>query len=274
MADVKEQLINMFIKMNAGNVTMEEGAMLINSLAKKDGQEVVKVFMGLIHKTPQGLMPQRVFTTLAMTKNRLFFDVLTSTLEHKNEEVSLYACEEIAKYFKNEIKYVLVDHLNSDVYNVRKVTASTITKIYGDDGIQMLKNHIVTRDEHYHRLTSAEAVIKVGRKGIDVMVELLNSDVPGAVMTSAEALTVVVPQLTDDDLNKTVYALLQAGDTKNIQGIVSLLKMIAAFGSKASKFDGYVQAYVDYPDDAVTNEAQVTLKAIKSGGKSMEVSRF
>lgn len=264
----------MFVKMNAGNVTMEEGAMLINSLAKKEGQEVVKVFMGLIHKTPQGLMPQRVFTTLAMTKNRLFFDVLTSTLEHKDEEVSLYACEEIAKYFKNEIKYVLTDHLNSDVYNVRKVTANTIVKIYGEEGIQMLKNHIITRDEHYHRLTSAEAVIKLGRKGIDVLVELLNSETPGAVMTAAEALTVVVPQLTDDDLNKTVNALLLAGDTKNIQGIISLLKMIAAFGAKASKFDGYVQAYMDYPDEAVSLEAKTTIKAIKSGSASMEVSRF
>ncbi len=263
MSTIKEQLANMFVKVMSGTVSMEEGTMLINSLAKKDASATVAAVSEFINTPPQNISAQTVFHTIAITRNRAFFDVLTATLDHKNEEISIFACEELATYFKSESKFVLVEHLNSDVYHVRKSSAATLTKTFGDEGVAALSKHILGNTQsHYHRLTSAETLVKAGKKGVDALMNVLNTGGAGAVAAAAEALSSVAGTLSDADIQMFVNALMKFGDAKEAETTVTLLKAIGAFGRRAKQFSGYVHAYADDADEGVAKEARNTLKAI------------
>ncbi|MBI5969934.1 MAG: HEAT repeat domain-containing protein [Deltaproteobacteria bacterium] len=263
MSAIKEQLANMFVKVMSGTVSMEEGTMLINSLAKKDSKETVAAISEFINTPPQNISAQTVFHTIAITRNRAFFDVLTATLDHKNEEISIFACEELATYFKNESKFVLVEHLNSDAYHVRKSSAATLTKIFGDEGIAALGKHILGNTQsHYHRLTSAEALVKAGKKGIDALMNVLNTGGSGAAAAAAEALSSVAASLSDAEMQMFVNALMKFGDAKDAETTATLIKAIGSFGKRAKQFAGFVRAYADDPDEGVSKEAKNTLKAI------------
>ncbi|MBI5888160.1 MAG: hypothetical protein HZB82_05550 [Deltaproteobacteria bacterium] len=264
MASIREQLENLFAKILQGTVTREEGTMLINSLARKNPEETIAEISDLINNPPQNMTPQVVFQTIAITRNRKFFDVLTATLDHKDEAVSIFACEELATYFKEESKFVLEEHLNNESYNVRKSSAVTLQKIFGDEGINVLVRHILAKDSksHYHRLTSAEGLLKAGKKGVDAMIKILNSGNSGAIVTIADVLGGVSKQIGDEDVPKIVDALINAGDAGDFDAVVALLKTIASLGPRVKPFEWYVRAYEDNANPAVAAGAKATLNAI------------
>jgi len=255
MSTVREQIINMFTRVAAGTVTQDEGTMLINSLAKKEPQETVQELSDLIHNTPQDMSAQLIFRTVAMSRSRVFFDVLTSALDHKSEEMSIFACEELSKYFPTESQFVLAEHLNSDVYHVRKASANVLVKVFGAQAIEMLKKHILSNDEHYYRMTSAEVLAAAGDKGMAALIEILNSGKPGPAATTAEVLSRDPYQIADANVPVIVNALLESGDKKETEAIVALLKLVASLGSRAKQYVEYIKAYEDWPDELVSAEA-------------------
>lgn len=263
MPNVKEQLSNMFVKVMSGTVTEEEGTFLINSLAKTNGQETVDAVASLINEPPQHITPQKVFHTVAITRNRKFFDILTATLDHRDEEVSIYACEELATYFRGEAKFVLEEHLNSEAYHVRKSSAITLVKVFGGEGIAALKRHILEHNSHYHMLTSCEALMQAGEHGISALVDMLNSDNAEALSTISEVLAPLAAKVSDQDVPKIVDALTRAGDANNSPAIIGLLKVIASFGKRVKQYEWWVRAYEDHHDSSVAAEAKRTSEALR-----------
>jgi len=266
MSTVRDQIINMFARVAAGTVTQEEGTMLINSLAKQEPQETVKELSDLIHNTPQDMSAQLIFRTVAMSRSRLFFDVLTSALDHKSEDMSIFACEELSKYFPTESQFVLAEHLNSDVYHVRKASAKILSKVFGDAAIEMLKKHILAHAEHYYRMTSAEVLAGSGNKGTDALIQILNSGKPGPAATAAEVLARDPRRITDAYVPVIVNALLEAGDAKESTAIVALLKLVASLGSRAKQYAEYIKAYEDWTDELVSAEAWNALLEVTKAG--------
>jgi len=265
MSDVKDQIIKMFGRVAAGTVTQEEGTMLINSLAKKEPQETVKALQSLIHETPADMSAQLIFRTVAMSRSRFFFDVLTSALDHKNEDMSIFACEELAKYFPTESQFVLAEHLNSDVYPVRKASARILAKLFGASGIETLKKHILANAEHYYRLTSAEVLADSGETGFASLIQILNSGKPGPTATSAEVLSRTPSKISDANIPIILNALLEAGDAQQKDALVALLKLVAALGPRARLYIEYVRAYEDWEDELVNAEAWNALMEIDKG---------
>ncbi|MBI5562453.1 MAG: hypothetical protein HY894_06340 [Deltaproteobacteria bacterium] len=263
MSTVRDQLLNMFGKVSAGTVTEAEGTMLINSLAKKEPQEVVKELYDLIHNTPAHLTAQLIFHTVAASRSRLFFDVLTSALDHKREDVSIFACEELSRYFAMEAKFVLAEHLNSDAYHVRKSSATIIAKVFGDSGLEILKKHVLAHAEHYYRMTSADVLANCGKKGVDALVAILNFGNHNAAATVAEVLSRDPYQIADADVPKILNALMEAGDANAKDAIVALLKLAASLGKRTKQFVEYVRAYEDWPDELVSAEAWNALMEIE-----------
>lgn len=262
MSAVRDQLLSMFARVAAGTVTQEEGTMLINSLVKKEPQDTVKELYDLIHNTPIEFSTQLIFHTVASSRSRAFFDVLTSALDHKSEEVSMFACEELSKYFPAEAQFVLAEHLGSDVYYVRKASGTILVRIFGDTGIDLLTRQLLSHAEHYYRVTSAEVLANAGKKGVDALIRILNSNNHDATATVAEVLAKDPYQINDADVVKIFNALLEAGDAKAKEAVVALLKLVAALGRRAKQFVEYVRAYEDYPDELISAEAWNTLLEI------------
>lgn len=265
MSAVKDQIIKMFARVAAGTVTQEEGTMLINSLAKKEPQETVQALHSLIHDTPPDLSAQLVFRTVAMSRSRFFFDILTSALDHKNEDMSIFACEELSKYFPTESQFVLAEHLNSDVYPVRKASARILARVFGDSGVETLKKHILANAEHYYRMTSAEILADSGEKGLTALMQILNSGKPGPASTAAEVLSRDPSRISDTNVPVVLNALLEAGDAQQKESLVALLKLVASLGPRAKPYIEYVRAYEDWTDELVNAEAWNALMEINKG---------
>lgn len=266
MSAVNDQIIKMFARVAAGTVTQEEGTMLINSLAKKEPQETVQALQSLIHDTPPDMSAQLVFRIVAMSRSRFFFDILTSALDHKNEDMSIFACEELSKYFPMESQFVLGEHLNSEVYAVRKASARILTtKVFGNSGIDTLKKHILANAEHYYRLSSAEILADCGENGIAALMQILNSGKPGPASTVAEVLGRDSSKISDANIPVVLNALLEAGDAQQKESLVALLKLVASLGPRARLYIEYVRAYEDWEDELVNAEAWNALMEIDKG---------
>ncbi len=263
MSSIREKLNNMFTKVMAGTVTREEGTMLINHLAKEDQAGTIRELLYLIDNPPQGVFPKTVLHTIALARNKAFYGIMVETLEHKNEDVSILAAQELASLKSSDAKYVLMEHLNSEVYHVRKASALALVKGF-DDGIEILKRHITAHPEHFYRLTSAQALLLSGRNGsLSSLIEILSSSNEGAVKTAAEALSGAGDMLPGEDIPKILGALMLAGDNKDSRLIIELLKVVAGLKGRARGFEGFILAFTDYPSDPVRAEAQHTLKEIR-----------
>lgn len=260
---IREKLANMFSKVMAGTVTREEGTMLINHLAKEDQAGTVKELSSLIETPPPGVFQKTILHTVALARNKAFFSIMVSCLEHKNEEVSVLAAQELAKLKSVDARGTLAEHLDSDVYHVRKASAVAIVEGF-PDGVEAVKGHMLRRSEPFYRLTSAQALLKSGKKGVEALLSLMSSGNHGAMMTAAETLISGSGDMEQGDVQMVIDALLTAGDRKDSHTIVELLKVVAALKGKAGGFEGFVLAFSDYPSESVRREAQNALNMIRS----------
>ncbi|MBI5641954.1 MAG: HEAT repeat domain-containing protein [Deltaproteobacteria bacterium] len=263
MSTVRDKLTNMFSKVMAGTVTREEGTMLLNFLAKEDQVGTIKELVHLIDNPPQGVFPKTILHTISLSRNKLFYNIMVGSLEHKNEDVSILAAQELARLKTSDAKNVLVEHLNSEAYHVRKASAIALVQGFGE-GVEIVKKHLMEHSEPFYRSTSAQALATAGRRGMDALLTVLNSGDAASVASAAESIMNAVSSLDGADIPKIFEALMSAGDKKDSRTIVELLKVAASLGSRAKGFEGYVQAFLDYPFDQVKQEARDALRQIRS----------
>ncbi len=264
MGTIREQLTNMFSKVMAGTVTREEGTMLINHLARDGHAETTKELAFLIDNPPPGVFPKTILHTIALSRNKAFFNLMISSLEHKNEDLSILAAQELARLKTSDAKHVLTEHLNSEAYHVRKVSALALVEGFSD-GPDILKKHMLQHPEPFYRSTSAEALTKCGEAGIGVLISILQLENTGAAVTAAQALEGIARKLTGADIPKIVDSLMLAGDRKDSLLATELLKLISAIGSRAKGFEGYVKVFLDHPSKAVRDDAANTIKIMGLG---------
>lgn len=262
MGTIREKLTNMFSKIMAGTVTREEGTMLINHLAKENLPETVSELAYLIDTPPPGVFSKTILHTIALARNKSFHNILVASLDNENEDVSILAAEELARLKTSEARDVLAGHLTSDAYHVRKASAAALTQF--PDGLAILKEHILTHSEPLFRLTSAQALIRAGKQGIETLLSVLNSGNADAVVSIAEALIAAGKDLGNSDIPKIFEALMMAGDRKDTQSVLELLKVAGSLQGKAKGFEGYVMAFEDSPFESVREEAQNALKQIRA----------
>lgn len=262
MTETRDKLINMFSKIMAGTVTREEGAMLINYQVKEDTEGTLSELSNLIDTPPPNVYQKTILHTIALARNKAFFPMMVSALDHKNEEVSIFAANELARLRTDEAKDVLVEHLNSEAYHVRKASARALAQVFGNEGVEILKGHILSHSEPFFRATSAHGLLSAGRVGVEALVDVLASGKNEAISAAAEAILSVGVRLQEDDQKKIIDALLSAGDRKDTQSVMGLLRVIASLGEKSRNFEGYVRAFEDYPSDNVRSEVQITLGKI------------
>lgn len=261
MSNVREKLASMFTKIMAGTITREEGTMLINDVAKENYADTMKELAFLIDNPPSGVFPKTILHTIALTRNKAFNNLMISSLEHKNDGVSILAATELGKLRTDEAKHVLIEHLNSEIYHVRLASAAALLDGF-KDGYDIIKKHIMTNLESFYRVTSAMALLANGKKGMEVLISILTSGVHGPVTTVAEVLKGSIKSVEDSDVPKIFDALMFAGDKKDTTTIIELLKLVAALRGRASTFDGYVRAFADYPSEPVRKEANNTIRQI------------
>lgn len=254
--------MNMFSKVMAGTVTREEGTMLINHLAKEDLAETVKELSFLIDNPPPGVFPKTILHTIALSRNKSFYNIMVASLEHKNEDVSILAAQELGRLKTADAKHVLAEHLTSEVYHVRKASAIALAQGF-PEGIEILKRQMLTHPEPFYRSTSADALLKAGKRGIDALIEVLSSGNAGAVSSAAEVLSKSSNEIEDSDIPKIFGALMLAGDKKDVSTIIELLKVSASLGARARGFEGFVMAFTDYNYEPIKNEARKALKRIR-----------
>lgn len=264
MSTIREKITNMFLKITAGTITREEGTMLLNHLVKENPKETVKEAAFLIDHPPQNVFSKTVLHTVALTRNKAFFNLIVVSLENRNEDVSILAAEELARQRSGEARNVLTEHLLNEAYHVRKASSIALAKGFGKEGLEILKSHILTHKEQFFRTTSAVGLLSAGEKGVTSLLDLLESDDSGAIITAADALGRETQRVKDEDMPKMIDSLMRAGDRKDAAAILALLKTIAMFRGRAKRFEDYVLALKDYPFEMVRSEAQKTVKMINS----------
>lgn len=269
MSSIKEKLSNMFSKVMAGTVTREEGTMLINSLAKESLQETLKELTLLIDNPPQGIYPKTILHTIALSRNKSFYSIIIACLEHKNEELSILAAQELAKLKTADTRQVLVDHLNSEAYHVRKASAIALAEGFGEEGLELLKKHILEHKEPFFRTTSIFGVASAKQRGVITLLEVLGSNKSGAIASVAEVLASGKVEIPADGVPKVFGALMAAGDRKDTQAIVDILRVISALDSKAKSFEKFIQAFTDSPSESVRNTAKQVLDKLAIPGGSV-----
>lgn len=263
MSGEREKLINMFSKIMAGTVTREEGTMLINFLAKEDLTSTVIELANLIENPPPGVFAKTILHTVALSRNKAFNNLLISGLEHKNEEVSILAAQELARLKTADAKEVLVGHLSSDVYHVRKVSAAALVQGFSE-GVEIVAKRLEEHKEEFYRSTYAQTLLGAGKKGMDALLKVMSSRYHGAVLSSARVVLSAAYRLTEQDVPKVFESLMVAGDNNDVEAILEILKIVAQLKGRASAYDGYVRAFLDSGVSSVRTEAKNTLAALGS----------
>ncbi|GMR04294.1 MAG: hypothetical protein BMS9Abin23_0187 [Thermodesulfobacteriota bacterium] len=258
-----ERLTNMFAKIMAGTVTREEGAILINYLVKENMVETKDALSYLIENPPRNVFQKTVLHTIALARNKAFMEIMAESLHSNNEDVSFMAATELARLRTEEAKKILMENLNHELYHVRKSSATALAEDFGDEGVEILKDHILNHPEPFYRTTSAQGLLGAGRKGKEALFSILSTDNTGAIYSVAEVIAESAVEVTAEYLPWVVDALLRAADRRDIPSIVELLKVIALFREDAQKFETYVAAFTDDPSESVRTEAQRTMKRIR-----------
>jgi hypothetical protein len=266
MSSTKDQLINMFSKVMAGTVTREEGAMLLNDLTKGMEAEVLKELNFLVENPPPDVHQKTILHTILLAHNEAFLSIVVSSLSNESEELSTFAADELARLKSDEAKLALVEHLNVDDYNVRKVSAAAFARNFGAEGIELLATHVMEHPEPLYRITSAYALLDAGRPGLEALLGILSCPNSGSVQTVAEVIEKAGAGLGGNVMRSLVDGLLLAGDRGDEPSIAALLKAVASLGSGARGLEAYVMAFADHPSEPVRNAARGTLEKIGSGG--------
>lgn len=262
MSSIKEQLTNMFSKVMAGTVSREEGTMLLNYLVKERQAETVKELVCLIETPPPGVFPKTILHTIALSRNRAFYNIIVAGLCSKHEDVSLLAAEELGKLKTAEARNTLVEHLKSDRCHVRKVSATALAQNY-EDGPAMVEKELLSNPEPFFRTTYAQALARAGKRGIPALLTVMNTGSSAAGVAAAEALTSIAADLDEKEIQQVFHALMAAGDRKDNMLIIAILKLAGALSSRVRGFEGYVRAFADHQADIVRDEAKAALRLIK-----------
>lgn len=266
MSSIKDQLSNMLSKVMAGTVTREEGSMLLNDLLKEGEAETLRELTYLVENPPPGVPQKTILHTIAFARNKAFFKIMASSLENENDEVSVQAAHELARFKTDEAKDVLIEHLSAETYQIRKASASAFAQSFGAEGIEILREHILAPPDPLYRATSAEALLGAGRPGLEALLSILSSADPGPIQAVVEVIGSGGGELSDEDMRRIVDALLLAGDREDALAITALLKAVASFGPRAMSLEAYVMAFADHPAEVVRNAAQGTLEKIRHEG--------
>lgn len=269
MSDIKEKLSNMFSKVMAGTVTREEGALLLNFLVKENQADTIKELTYLIETPPPGVFPKTILHTIALARNKVFYNIIVSSLESKNEDVSILAAQELGNLKTSDAKNVLVEHLNNESYHVRKYSALALCQGF-IEGPELLKKEIISNPEPFFRSTYAQALARGGKKGIEALLGILSTGPEAARLTAAEVLNTATGELQDKDIPKVFDALMLAGDNKDTPLLIELLKLAGALKKKVKGFEGFVKAFEDYPEEPVREEAKAALRLINGQNAFLE----
>jgi HEAT repeat protein len=263
MGEIREKLANMFSKIMAGTVTREEGTMLINALVREDQIETMKELSSLMENPPPGVFPKTILHTVSLTRNKAFKNLMFASLGHKNEDVAILAAQELGKLKTADAKNVLIEHMKSEIYHVRKASAEALVKDF-DDGVDILKTTILTNPEPFFRATYTHALLKAGKKGMEALLELLNSGSAEAVIPAIEALCIAGTLLDSASIPRIFDALMLAGDKGDSTLITEILRLVGSLRGRAKGFEGYVMAFSDHPFENVREMAANVLKQIKA----------
>ncbi|HBG46248.1 MAG TPA: hypothetical protein DDW94_04570 [Deltaproteobacteria bacterium] len=263
MSSIKDKLTTMFSKVMAGTVTREEGAMLLNHLAKEDQAGTSNELTLLIDDPPQGVFAKTIVHTIALARNKAFFNIITDALTHKDEDVSIMAAQELARFKTHDAKEKLMEHLDNEIYHVRKASATALVQGF-TDGVEIVKKQMLEQREPFYRLTSAQALANAGRKGVEALLNVIGSGDGEAMASAAEALAAAGDDMVQADVMRIFDALMNAGDRKDSRSVIELLKVASSLKGKAKGFEGFIQAFADYPFEPVREEAQNALRKIRS----------
>ncbi len=255
----------MFSKIIAGTVSREEGAILINHLVKESSVETIGALSYLIENPPRNVFQKTVLHTIALARNKALFQIMAESITSKDEDVSLLAASELARLRTEGAKRTLVENLDNNIYHVRKSAAVALAEDYGDDGISILKEHLLSHEEPFYRATSAQGLASTGEKGVDTLFSILRTEKPGPVFSAVEALTGYDGEIREDLIPVAIEALMQAGDNRDIPLVVELLRLLALFKKKALRYEAFIAAFADDSSESIRLEAQKTLHAIKKG---------
>ncbi len=261
MPTTKEHLVGMFSKVMAGTVTREEGAMFLNFLARDNPSETARELGDLISNPPAGMSAKTILHTAAISRNRAFIAILVANLDSADEGIASLSAEELAGLRSAESRNALIEHLGNESDYTRRACATALLRF--DDGVDILKRHILTHPDPLCRRTSVSVLVEAGKKGVECLLDVLNSDNSGAVASSAQAL--VKSDLSDGDMARVFQALINAGDRGGDPCVITdLLKIAASLGRKAKGYEEYIMAFSDHPSEEVRNEASRTLIEIRA----------
>lgn len=260
-----DRLTAMFSKIIAGTVSREEGAILINHLVRESSLETIGALTYLIENPPRNVFQKTVLHTIALARNKALFKIMADSINSKDEDVSFLAASELARLRTEGAKETLIENLDNNIYHVRKSAAVALAEDYGDDGIGILKDHLLSHEEPFYRATSAQGLASTGDKGINALFEILRTKKPGPIFSAVEALTGYDGEISEDLIPVAVDALMQAGDNRDIPLVVEILKLLALFKRKALRYEAFITAFADDNSESIRLEAQKTLHAIKRG---------
>jgi len=262
-----DKLTAMFSKIIAGTVSREEGAILINHLVKENRHDTISSLSYLIENPPRNVFQKTMLHTIALARNKALFDIIADSVASQNEDVSAMAASELARLGTEGAKRTLIKNLDNDTYHVRRSAAVALAEDYGDEGLKILKDHILSHDEPFYRATSAQGLAATGDKGIAALFDILRTDIPGPVFSAAEAIAGIAgEEINEGHIQTAMEALMQAGDRKDMPLVVELLKVVALFKQNALKYEAFITAFADDTSESIRLEAQKTLHAIRMNG--------
>ncbi|MFQ5354390.1 MAG: HEAT repeat domain-containing protein [Thermodesulfobacteriota bacterium] len=190
---------------------------------------------------------------------------MAESFHSKDEDVSSLAASELARLRTEVAKKTLIENLNNDIYHVRKSAAVALGEDFGDEGLEILKDHILSHEEPFYRATSAQGLASTGETGVNMLFDIMRTEKPGPVFSAVEALTGVEDELNESLIPMTIEALMQAGDRRDIPLVVEILRLLALFKDKALRYEAFITAFADDNSESIRMEAQKTLHEIRRG---------
>jgi len=261
-----KKLTVMFSKIIAGTVSREEGAILINHLVRENRDETINSLAYLIENPPRNVFQKTVLHTIALARNKALFRIMAESIHSKDEDVSFMAASELARLRTEVARNTLIQNLDHDIFHVRRNAAVALAEDYGDEGIEILKKHILSHEEPFYRATSAQGLAAAGIRGEEALFSVLASGSPGPALSAAEAITAIEEELDEKHLPIALEALMQAGDRRDIPLVVELLRVMALFGKNALKYETFISAFAGDTSESIRLEAQKTLQKIRRRG--------
>lgn len=262
MSQIREKLSNMFTKVMAGTVSREEGALFINHLVKEAREPTLRELEAMIETPPPGVFPKTILHTVAISRNKVFVDLLVTALEHENTELNELAAHELAMVHTDQARDALAAHLSSPDLHPRKYSAEALAEGFGAEGVEVLKEHVLGEPQEVYRKNSAEALVKGGRRGVEALAELLSAEDSGAAKVAAGVIRASADRLDDEAVAVVVDALREAGDRDDERAVVGLLTVVGAFNERASGFEGFVRVFADHSNESVREAARAALERI------------